>query len=64
MTRKYAKPKKSQAITIAPASSLEGKAKPKMVDNLKKSTWMKIDDRSIDRDLGFNSEGKYLEVWE
>jgi len=62
---KKPKPKKSQAITISPAYSIEGKArKPKMVDKLIKSTWMKIDDRSIERDLGFNSKGKYLEVWE
>ena len=59
MKRKYAKPKKSQSITIAPASSVEGKArKPKMVDKLVKSTWMKIDDRTIDEQTLFK------EVWE
>jgi len=56
---KRPKPKKSQAITIAPARSVEGKArKPKMVDKLVKSTWMKIDDHTMDEKTLFR------EVWD
>jgi len=62
MKKPKCKPKSN--FTITAPDKLAVKPKAKSVDKLEKSTWMKIDDKSIDRDLGFNADGKYLEVWE
>jgi hypothetical protein len=61
---KKRKPTKAQSIRITSSQDKTVKRKPPAVDKLEQSTWMKIDDRSIDRDLHLNADGSYKEVWE
>lgn len=58
------KSKLKSNFTITAPDKLAVKPKAKLVDRLEKSTWMKIDDKSIDRDLGLKKNGKLREVWE
>ena len=59
-----AKRKPTSNFTITAPDKLAVKPKAKSVDKLEKSTWMKIDDRAVNRNLNLNADGSYREVWE